>query len=218
VALSRFVVTSRVIIGWPANWAQMTNGAPVPLAVAISNPSAGANFTYTVPAGPPVSLQSINATLVTSAAVANRRVLFQVRDGSGTLQSEFQGSGIVPASTTLNAFLSLGNTNNPNSTSGISLGPVAPVTMQPGWTVTSAITLIDAADQLSAITIGVLPTSAGEGAANIPQAIFDPGTVIVADSSAGSTGPQLLYQMIGGGNLRAYVQGQDDVSHWGLSN
>jgi hypothetical protein len=48
--------------------------------------------------------------------------------------------------------------------------------------------------------------------------IFQPGMVIFADSSAGTTGPQLLYQAIGAGNLRAYVQGQDDVGHSGLSN
>lgn len=49
-------------------------------------------------------------------------------------------------------------------------------------------------------------------------ATFPAGTVIYADSSAGSTGPQLLYQAIGAGNLRAYVPGQDDVGHAALSN
>jgi hypothetical protein len=44
------------------------------------------------------------------------------------------------------------------------------------------------------------------------------GTVITADSSAGTTGPQLLYQAIGSGNLRAYIQGQDDPGHAGLAN
>ena len=44
------------------------------------------------------------------------------------------------------------------------------------------------------------------------------GTVIYADSSAGSNGPQLLYQAIGAGNLRAFVDGQDAVGHAALSN
>jgi len=43
------------------------------------------------------------------------------------------------------------------------------------------------------------------------------GTVVYADSSAGSTGPQLLYQAIGSGNLRAWVDGQDDY-RGGTSN
>jgi hypothetical protein len=45
------------------------------------------------------------------------------------------------------------------------------------------------------------------------------GTAIYADSAAGfSTGAQLLYQAIGASNLRAYVQGQDDVGHAALAN
>lgn len=48
--------------------------------------------------------------------------------------------------------------------------------------------------------------------------VFQQGQVIYADSSAGTTGPQLLYQAIGAANLRAYVQGQDDVGHAALAN
>ncbi len=47
---------------------------------------------------------------------------------------------------------------------------------------------------------------------------FEKGMVIYADSSAGTTPPQLLYQAIGAGNLRAYVQGTDDAGHAGLGN
>jgi hypothetical protein len=52
----------------------------------------------------------------------------------------------------------------------------------------------------------------------VAGATFPKGTVIWADSSAGTTGPQLLYQAIGAGNLRPYVQGQDDVGHAALAN
>jgi hypothetical protein len=37
-------------------------------------------------------------------------------------------------------------------------------------------------------------------------------------STADTTGPRLLYQAISAGNLRAYVQGEDDVGHAALSN
>jgi hypothetical protein len=47
---------------------------------------------------------------------------------------------------------------------------------------------------------------------------FVRGQAIMADSSAGSNGAQLLYQAIGAGNLRAFVQGQDDVGHAALAN
>jgi hypothetical protein len=53
---------------------------------------------------------------------------------------------------------------------------------------------------------------------DITGATFPVGTVIMADSSAGSAGAQLLYQAIGAGNLRPYVQGQDDVGHAALAN
>jgi hypothetical protein len=52
----------------------------------------------------------------------------------------------------------------------------------------------------------------------VTGATFPAGTVIYADSSAGTTGPQLLYQAIGAGSLRAYVNGQDRPGHSGLSN
>lgn len=60
--------------------------------------------------------------------------------------------------------------------------------------------------------------TAAAGKWDICGATYPSGTVIVADSTAGSTGPQLLYQAIGAGNLRAYVQGQDDVGHAALAN
>jgi hypothetical protein len=45
-----------------------------------------------------------------------------------------------------------------------------------------------------------------------------PGTVIYADSAGGTTGPSMLYQAIGAGNLRAFVDGQDNVGHASLGN
>jgi hypothetical protein len=60
--------------------------------------------------------------------------------------------------------------------------------------------------------------TAAAGKWDITGATFPAGTAIIADSSAGSTGPQLLYQAIGAANLRAYVQGQDDVGHAALAN
>lgn len=44
---------------------------------------------------------------------------------------------------------------------------------------------------------------------------FRKGQVIVAASTAGSTGPQLLYQATEAGHLPAYVDGQDTVRHAG---
>jgi hypothetical protein len=60
--------------------------------------------------------------------------------------------------------------------------------------------------------------TAAAGHWDIGGATFVAGQVIIADSSAGSSGPQLLYQAIGAANLRPYVQGQDDVGHAALAN
>jgi hypothetical protein len=67
----------------------------------------------------------------------------------------------------------------------------------------------------------VVPVLGSEGKYGLPgmPLTFLAGTAIYADSAAGfATAPQLLYQAIGAGNLRAYVQGQDDVGHAALSN
>ncbi len=67
----------------------------------------------------------------------------------------------------------------------------------------------------------VVPVAGSEGKFGLPgmTPVFLAGQVIVADSAAGfASGAQLLYQAIGAGNLRPYVQGQDDVGHSALAN
>lgn len=86
------------------------------------------------------------------------------------------------------------------------------------WVVTANLTLPP--DVLAAISGGNGSAGGTDAAGHygITGATITEGTVLYADSSAGTTGPQLLYQAIGAGNLRAYVQGQDDVGHAGISN
>lgn len=67
------------------------------------------------------------------------------------------------------------------------------------------------------------PAPPGGQLGNPPTMIFPVGTTIFADSSAipagtPGSGAQQLYAAIGSSNLRAYVQGQDDVGHAALSN
>ena len=96
------------------------------------------------------------------------------------------------------------------------------------FVVTSTVTL--APDTLASVVAGepgtqgaagyggtatVSPGTSGKYGLWGPQ--IPAGTVIYADSSAGSTGPQLLYQAIGSSNLRAWVDGQDSY-RGGVSN
>jgi hypothetical protein len=61
-------------------------------------------------------------------------------------------------------------------------------------------------------------STAGTSWSELWPVTFQRGQVVIADSSAGATPPQLLYQAIGAGNLRAFVDGQDTVSRLGISN
>ena len=66
-----------------------------------------------------------------------------------------------------------------------------------------------------------MPSALSEGKFGLPGMPITllAGTTIYADSAAGfATGAQLLYQAIGASNLRAYVQGTDDVGHAALAN
>jgi hypothetical protein len=68
-------------------------------------------------------------------------------------------------------------------------------------------------------TAGVSGTAPPAGqSGTIPQYTFISGTAIYADSSGGTNGACQLYNAIGAGNLRAFVDGQDDVGHAALSN
>jgi hypothetical protein len=67
----------------------------------------------------------------------------------------------------------------------------------------------------------IVPVAGSEGKYGLPgmPVTFQEGQVIYADSTAGfATAPQLLYQAIGSGNLRAFIDGQDDVGHAAISN
>jgi hypothetical protein len=83
------------------------------------------------------------------------------------------------------------------------------------FVVTTRVTV--AAGAPTAGTYGSAST-AGSTWSELWGVTFTPGQVVWADSSAGTTPPQLLYQAIGAGNLRAWVDGQDTVGHAAISN
>jgi hypothetical protein len=86
------------------------------------------------------------------------------------------------------------------------------------FVLTSNVTLPP--DALTAIS-GGFGSAGGTDAAghwSITGGTFPAGTVIYADSTGGTTGPQLLYAAIGAGNLTAYRDGIDNVGHAALGN
>jgi len=89
------------------------------------------------------------------------------------------------------------------------------------FVVTSSVTLTAGAftlDSSTGLRLGTGSYAAPAAGSYGPGAYLPKGSVVFADSSAGTTCPQLLYVAIGAANLRAYVQGQDDVGREGISN
>jgi hypothetical protein len=65
----------------------------------------------------------------------------------------------------------------------------------------------------------IVPAVGSEGKFGLWPMTLLAGTAIYADATAGfATGAQLLYQAIGAGNLAAWRDGTDNVSHSAISN
>ncbi|HEY2638436.1 MAG TPA: hypothetical protein VGI66_00945 [Streptosporangiaceae bacterium] len=94
------------------------------------------------------------------------------------------------------------------------------------FVLTAKVTL--PADVVSAVVAGEPGTGGAAGFGNtsgtdaashwgVGGQTWEVGTVIWADSS-GTGGAGALYTAIGAGNLRAFVDGQDNVGHAAISN
>jgi hypothetical protein len=123
----------------------------------------------------------------------------------------------VPAST-----VAVQNTNAVPVTVVITGGTMTAVIVNGVTVGTGAGTYVVPAAGAISLTYTVAPTWAWAPQGAMPAGYPDKflrGTTIYADSAAGTdTAAKLLYQAIGSGNLRAYVQGQDDVGHAALAN
>lgn len=123
-------------------------------AVQQANPAAGAEFVVTVPAGARWEVLSINAQLVTSAAVANRQPVFQITDGATHVMHNTQFSGNQAASLTFQYSAAEGDSVAVNAPFNQGALPHNCFLLQ-GWTLQSLTTNIQAADQWSAIWLMV---------------------------------------------------------------
>jgi hypothetical protein len=119
----------------------------------LSNPGAGADWTYTVPNLSRQRLVAVTATLTTGVAVANRLVNLIIDDGANVLAN-------IPSQVTLAASL-VNSYTFADSVDGLA-APFNGATMMAtpsncllfgGWRVRSSTANIQAADQWSAITL-----------------------------------------------------------------
>ncbi|HEY5985050.1 MAG TPA: hypothetical protein VIV12_01520 [Streptosporangiaceae bacterium] len=134
--------------------------------VLVADPAAGADWSVRIPVAESWLVQGLTATLVTSAAVANRAPRLEVTD-EGVIISRFQPGRAPAASQTVRWSLVTGGPSaaNTNSTIGTWGGPTE-LLIHPGRTLQVITENIDVADQWLAIALDVIfELNRGAGAA-----------------------------------------------------
>ncbi|HET9247699.1 MAG TPA: hypothetical protein VFO15_17985 [Xanthobacteraceae bacterium] len=137
---------------------------PAPLVyrvVPVTSPAAGANFSFVTPGESTFALVALTATLVTSAAVANRAATLNVSDGTTTLWSVEAGAVQTATSTVRYSWVTEYPAFPTTIVGGALVVPMAPTYLPPGFTIASSVALLDAGDQWSAITATVVEVLTG---------------------------------------------------------
>lgn len=130
--------------------------APATLeSIAIANPSAGAQWSYTVPAGEILKLASIRYTLTTDANVANRTPGFEILDSTGTVVYSQSSTITQPASLAkVYEYSNAGESFVPGSGLGTFLTTIPDeIVLAEGWVIRSTSVAGQVGDQYSAITL-----------------------------------------------------------------
>lgn len=123
--------------------------------VAGDSPVAGANYTYTVSSRYWERLASVAFRLVTDGNAANRIVTLAVNAGDGVLLAAIPSQNVQIASLTRD-YVYLPNVSQAiGPVGGIYTAPLAPIFLQPGFTLTITITSVQATDALSRIRLYV---------------------------------------------------------------
>lgn len=116
--------------------------------VNAADPAAGAEVTYTVPAGSGLLLKAVRVRLVTSAVVANRVPILTIADDNANTVMEFPASAAQAASLTVDySFVAdLGYAMAAAVANKLAVG-IAPFLYLPdGWTIKTVTSAIDVGD------------------------------------------------------------------------
>lgn len=143
--MSLTVVTSSTYI--------LPGQTPALTVVSQSNPSAGSDWTVTVPAGQTWVVESILAVLTTSATVANRTALLRITSG-GTIIVQLPPAAAVTASTPTAYNWAPGVANVAVTQSQSVSTP--PLPLVPGTVISSVTSGLQSGDQWSLIAFNVL--------------------------------------------------------------
>jgi hypothetical protein len=126
-------------------------------ALETTDPAAGAQWSFTVPAGKVWRVVSLRAQLVTDATVANREVTLLVRDVAANVRGSFPATTVWPASqnATITWGAGLAAYAAPATSNTRVVGIPTPFWALSGWTLESFVTAMQAADNWTAAFLTV---------------------------------------------------------------
>lgn len=142
-------------IAWPGgNYRHPSESTGWTHSVQVTNPGAGADWSFVVPTRGRMRLISLNAVLTTSAAVANRAPTYIVDDGLNTV-GVFGINANIAASIAANITGTAGNFNGTVAPNLFGISVPDLMMLPAGWHLRSLTSAIQAADQWSSIFLNV---------------------------------------------------------------
>lgn len=173
-------VDAPVLLAASKELAQQANAAapaaapPSRIVEAPANPAAGAGFTYTMPVAG--RLQAIGWTFTADAVAVTRYQDLVIADSGGATIWQQSASGSIAASQVSYVAMAAGFGTLNQQGAGLSESGLPDLDLAEGDTITISITAADAGDQISAITLVIIPAQP-QAAALIPGAGYLPAGV-----------------------------------------
>lgn len=127
----------------------------------IANPSAGTDFSVTVPGESIWQLLAVTATLTASANAANRTPALKVTDGSATAWEVSAPVAITANQVVVISWIAELGFTDVAVTGGVLTQTIPPAILAPGYVLSVVTAAIDASDQWSSITYHVLSQFTG---------------------------------------------------------
>jgi hypothetical protein len=141
-------VTVNLPVSWPGGRLLLgQEGDGYLYAPQITSPSAGADFTFTMPSSVRWRVQSINAQLITSAGAGSRLPQIQIQTAGGNTVWMAPPSQAVPASTTAQVSMSSSQVSAVTVPTLVSISLPAPLMIMPGFKINSVTSGLLAGDQ-----------------------------------------------------------------------
>ena len=149
--------TTNTPVGWPnpqiATPGSQSGGI---ISIHIANPSAGADWSFTVPTATRFRLRTVSALLTTAVAAANRAPRFFVKDSGGNIVGESSQGNPITASLAMQVTAGAGVASVNDTTNALLHSiPFHGYDMPASWTLGFSTANLQAADQWSNIFCGL---------------------------------------------------------------